>query len=213
MAGWAPFVVGGSVAIVIAAIELYNRLQSRPTARGGALVWWIGRLALEFVVGFLAIGTLVAAGGDQAKSPVSWFIAGAVGPAVARSRFVTFRQGSTEQSYGLSTVYEPIRDFFEARIDDIGAVEQDQWITNEVLPKLKVHGLVPGELVKRLSTYINALTRLSELQRAELITEMKKVLTDPEIPNDDDKVRYLVTYACKPLLIGFRQIGRFGRSG
>jgi hypothetical protein len=207
-----PFVVGGAVAIVIAAIELYKRLQSRPTLRGGALRWWLGRLGLEFGVGLLAIAAWLAVGGEQATSPLTWVMIGAVGPAVARSRFVTFRQGTAEQSYGISTIYEPLRDFFEARIDDIGAVEQDQWITNEILPRLKARKIRAPALVKRLEGYIASLPRLTDVQKLNAIATLQAGLADSSL-NPSDRMRFLVSTVCKPPLLGYRMIDRLAKSG
>lgn len=196
------YVVAGLVAALLAAVELRSRLRSAPTAKGGAPLWWSVRLGLE--VGLSAIALGVARGTitqPWAKGLLGAALAGAAGPAVARLQVMTIGKGSHSRPFGLASIYEPLRDFFEDQIDEIGAEQESQLINDVVLPHIKQVGKTPDELGDRLRVFISALSdrRLGAAAKKRELDFIDATLADKV--DDDRKIKVLVLRA--------RQIGAY----
>jgi hypothetical protein len=169
-------------------------LQSRLTLGAGALKWWVARLTLEGGVGaaaFAAVDGAIAAA--WAGEVGGWVIAGGAGPAVARMRVVTIGKGEDARPLGIATVYEPLRDYIENEIDDIGATQESVWLYQTVLPTLKAKGTSPQNVADRLSTYVLSRSRLTEAEKTAERDFIAQTLADSSPP--DDKVSALILRA------------------
>jgi hypothetical protein len=177
------------IAAVLAYIELQSRLRTRLTKRAG---WWLlARLALEVIGAIAAVLLLpLAADGWWTEGPAAGFVAGVSVPALLRLRLVALKIGEGELPIGVATAYEPVRNFIERQIDDIGAAEESRWINAVVLPSLVQSGWTPSRLADRVRTYVRGLTRLSEPNRLAALKYVDTTLADPI--TDENKIRLLV---------------------
>lgn len=202
------FLLAAVVAALLAFIEVRSRLASRPTWRGGASAWWVGRLGLEALIGALAAAAVELATDVQWPEDLpSWIPSGLAGglggPAFVRLTVATLGKGEEEKPVGLATFYEPVRNFFETALDDIGASEQTKWLHDRCLPALRQRNVPPDSVGDRLKTYVKALTRLSAAEKATELKFIEDTLNDTTA-TDDDKIEALLLRALA--LRAFRMI-------
>lgn len=188
------FAVAGFVAAVLAAVELSSRLHSRFTLARWAWAWWAARLAFEALIGIISVSIIQRTAVTFGNSFVGWLAAGAAGPAVVRLRLLTLGRDEEARPVGLATVYEPIRDFIERQVDDIGADEQARWLREEIVPRLHHEGRDAAFVAVRLRTYVLGLARLTPVERLAETTSIEGILSDPGA-SDDEKVEILLERA------------------
>lgn len=182
-------IIAALLAGALAYVELTSRLRTRLTSR--AAQWLAARFGLE-VVGAVAAVLILPFTGDGwwTEGVPAGLIAGVSVPALLRLRLVTLKVGEAELPVGFATAYEPLRNFIERQIDDIGAAEQSRWINRVVLPRLSQLGTAPEELAYSVRTYIAGLTRLSESTQVATSKFIDTTLADNV--SDENKLRLLV---------------------
>lgn len=198
--------LAGAIAAALAFIELQSRLRSlQPRALA---VWSLraGRLGLEAAA---AIGAAIVARGavpsEEAAGLPGWLVVGLAGgvggPAFLRLTLITFGKDAQATPIGLSSVYEPIRNFFERQLDEIGADAQTAWMQQKVLPTLKQNGIVPSVVARQLGTYVQSLSRLADAEKLDNLTWIKNTAND-SLTTDDQKIETLLFRA---LALGARR--------
>lgn len=189
-----PFLVAGLIAAVLSFVELNSRLRFKPRLSAAHL--WFLRIAVDGIVGGIAAVVAVSLAKDSADwkwaSDVGgWVLAGVGGPAILRSRVVTIGKGEAAKEIGPAMVYEPIRDYFEAELDDAGAIEQSQWLNQTVFPRLVSKNVTSAIVSGWYADYLNTLSRMTDAQRAAELAFIDKVVSDTS--PDEKKVRVLVS--------------------
>jgi hypothetical protein len=196
------YVVAACLAMVVAAVELRTRLTSRPTVRGGAWAWWSGRLALDAAIGLAAVTIVGTAGRPQW---LTGLIAGVAGSAFVRWQVAIPGSDGQVREVGIARAYDPLRSFFESAIADIGAVEQQTWISDTVLPALRRAGMSVEDLGDRLTLYVQAMTVPDADGKERTLAFIKATVEDAS--SSDEKVKLLVIHAVTELQ-GYRVVKR-----
>lgn len=178
-----------ALAMGLAYVELRSRLRTRFTSRASG--WWALRLGIEgFAASLFALllPQIVTAG--WINGPAGGFAAGASVPALLRLRLMTLKVGeATEIPIGIATAFEPIRDFFEHQIDEIGAVAQSSWLTKLFL-ELKQANWTLVQVEDRAKAYINGLSLVPATERSVAIAYIDARLD--EKLGDDITIRLIV---------------------
>lgn len=177
------------LATVLAFVELRTRLRTRFTSR--AVGWWVARLAIEAIAA--AVFALILPNLTEANwvdGLAGGFAAGISVPALLRLRLVSLRVGGAEVPIGVATAFEPIRNYFERQIDEIGAAAQSRWLNGTVLPHLKKAGWSAEDLGNRARTYVEGLTWFAEADRAAAVAYIKARLDEDVEP--DKMIRAIV---------------------
>jgi hypothetical protein len=192
----APYLVAAGIAVLVAGVELRSRLPSRPTLRGGAWIWWIGRLGVDALIGIAAV-TVIGVHGRPAW--VTGVIAGVGGASFVRWSVTIPGEGGEPKDIGILKAYEPIRTFFESSIADIGAVEQQKWISEKILPRLTGAGFDVADLADRLTWYVEATAgiRSPSFDRQATLKFIDSTLHDSV--SDETKARVLILHAVNEL--------------
>lgn len=107
-----------------------------------------------------------------------------------RLRLVSLRVGAAEVPIGVATAFEPIRNFFERQIDEIGAAAQSRWLNATVLPHLADAGWLPQQVGDRARIYVEGLTWLAEADRLAAVAYINARLDEKVEP--DKIVRAIV---------------------
>jgi hypothetical protein len=190
------WVLAALIAAVLAYIELSSRLRSMPSM-SVAPWWWAARLSLEGAIGVLGVLGVSLATDSTFGSLPQWLalgIAGGLaGPTAVRLAFANIGRGEDKKDLGLALFYDPVRGFIEDQIDDLGAANQTQWITEKTNDLLAANK-TPQDVGISLATYLDSLSRLSDSERLAEKKWIKEVL-DEGAYTDQDKVRALLTRA------------------
>jgi hypothetical protein len=148
-----PYVIAASLSALVALVEFRTRLASRPTLRGGAWLWWIGRLGLDAAIGIAAVTVIGSSGRPEWLTGV---VAGLAGASFVRWQVAIPGEGATTREFGVAKAYDPLRNYFERTLTEIGAVEQGRWIQEVVLPQFRGAGMSVDDVANRLRWYIEA---------------------------------------------------------
>jgi hypothetical protein len=192
------YVIAAALAAILGVFELHSRLEVPPTARFGALRWWITLAVVEATSGIAGAGIFdVAYQSHWATGWAAGLAAGVGGPAAARLRVVATGKGDEEMPYGVATVYKPARDICERRIDSCGAARFSHWLNEEVFPAIDRAGITPEEICHRLSDAVSA-TMTRQVQKAEEIKFLKETSNDTRSEwSDAQKIRAMIQRACE----------------
>lgn len=177
--------LAAGIAVALAFIELQSRLKSiQPRA---AQVWLLkaARVGLEGVAAigaaFVARATVPSAEGQAFPAWLVVGVSGGIGgPAFLRLTLLTFGKDAAATPIGLSSFFEPVRNYFERQLDEIGADFQSAWMSQTVLPSLAASGVTPTALGDRLRTYVKSLSRLTPAEQLEILKWIADTVADPQ---------------------------------
>lgn len=174
------YAVAALVAGALGALEQYNRLQSKLTKHDYAWAFWLLRIALEVVIGLLAMRIAISAKPAYEHQAFAWIVAGASGPALVRSRIIDVGPPGSTKPAGLAAAYEPFRDWIAARLDDIGAAAQSLWLNEELLPTLARHNKEPLDIANRLMRWVEGSERFTPVATSRQRAWVRKTLRDSQ---------------------------------
>jgi hypothetical protein len=190
------FVLAGLLAALFGNLELRSRLKSRQTRKAKAHWWWLGLLAVEALAGVGAAAAISEAATPTGlvSSGAAGLVGGMAGSAAVRLRVVTIGKGDEQQPIGPATLYEPLRDFFEGRINDCYAAYQSDWINSTVRPTFRKAGVTPQEIVDRVSDYVTHSVNKTPAECEEEARFLQEIADDAI--EEDKKIRTLILRAC-----------------
>jgi hypothetical protein len=198
--------LAGAIAALLAFIELQSRLTSLQPRALNVWGFWTARIGMEVLV---AAGAAIVARGavpsDAAAAFPPWLVVGIAGglggPAFVRLTLLTFGKDASATPIGLASFYEPVRNYFERQLDEIGADAQTAWMRQTVIPGLKAQGITPDMLADQLRTYVKSLSRLSSTEQLDIITWIKGTAADTGLTNEQK----METLLFKGLNLGARR--------
>lgn len=176
-------------------VEVASALRSRPPIALRALLWWVPRLAIDFVLGVAGLFVILQSTNEAWVHGVGGAVVGALlGPVVARSRLFTFGRDEDAKPVGIAIVYDMLRDYFEGNIDEIGASRDAKWLQDEVIPEIMA-GREPARSFGRLlATFVRGRRMLDDQRRRAEEAAVDAALEDRET-SDREKVEQLVQQA------------------
>jgi hypothetical protein len=107
-------------------------------------------------------------------------------------RLITLRvDNDRDFPIGPASFYEPLRNYLEAHIDDIGATEQSRWISRDVMPRLVGSGWSPEGIAQRATDYVDGRTSMSTGSRLSAVRRIADARSDAA-SSPEDRIRVMV---------------------
>lgn len=198
--------VAAVVSALIAFVELRTRLVSRPTLRGRAWIWWLGRLGLDAGIGVAAVTIIGTAGRPEWLTGV---VAGIAGASLVRWQVSIPGEAGETRDVGIARAYDPLRAYFETTIIEIGAVEQQRWISETVLPQLTGAGVSVVNVADRIRWYVGAMSELDDDARHATLAFIDATIADAA--PDEIKIQLLILHVITELR-GYRVVKSFAKA-
>jgi hypothetical protein len=164
-----PYLVAGTTAGTLGALEQYKRLKTPITSADYAWAFWVLRVFLEVGIGLAAMLILKAADAGTAEEypPLAWIIAGAAGPAIARIRIIDLGSSDDPTPFGLAAFYEPVRDWIAKQLDDIGAAALTRQVREDLLPLFNRAEVPPKDIGAHYMLWMQCSDRFSGFEEVD----------------------------------------------
>lgn len=173
------FCIAGSIAAVIAIVELQSSLTKPLTLHGNAIGWLALRLLMEAgtsVICLQVVIPLVDNGKPWFSGIGSALVAGFGGPILFRVQLATFRGGKEAGALGFGRIYQRMRKAIDSSLDDVGAVAQSSWLTHVAMPALQ--SIEVNDFAESVKMYVQTLDRMPEGEKKKHVAFVEKIALD-----------------------------------